>query len=163
MGAVNKEDSGLYFSWGNTEGHAEGSGYDFSQDEYNKTPASAITTNLSLSQDAARANLGAAWRMPTDAEFKELVDNCTHVWTTRNGIAGILFTSNVNGNSIFFPAAGIYDNTHINGKGTRGIFWSSSYNSAEIAYCLLINNSDVSPQYSTNRHYGFTVRAVLNL
>lgn len=163
MGAVHKEDSGLFFSWGNTEGHAEGSGYNFSQDVYNTTPGAAITTNLSLGQDAARSNLGAPWRMPTAAEFQELYGNCSCVWTTRNGVAGRLFTSNVNGNTLFFPAAGYYNGTSLNGSGTHGYYWSSTYYSATYARALYFYNSSVNPQNNSDRRDGFSVRAVLNL
>lgn len=163
MGAVNKEDSGLYFSWGNTEGHAEGSGYDFSQDVYNATPGAAITTDLSLSQDAARANLGAPWRMPTIAEFRELYDNCTNVWTRINGVAGRLFTSKVNGNTLFFPEAGRYDGTSLNAGGSRGYYWSSTYDSATNAHILYFDSSGVGLNSNSGRRYGFPMRAVLKL
>lgn len=154
------EGIGLYFSWGNTDGHAEGSGYDFSQDVYDTTPAAAITDNLSLSQDAARANLGTPWRMPTAAEFQELFDNCTNVWTTLNGVNGRLFTSNVNGNTLFFPAAGDYNGTSLNGRGSYGYYWSSTYISATSARVLRFDNSDVNPQDDFSRRLGFSVRAV---
>lgn len=161
MGAVNKEDSGLYFSWGNTEGHAVGSGYDFSQAVYDTTPGAAITANLSLSQDAARANLGAPWRMPTSAEFQELYDNCTSVWTTMNGVAGLLFTSNVNGNTLFFPAAGYYGGSSLSNRGSHGYYWSSTYGSATKARLLFFSSSVINPQSESSRHDGISVRAVL--
>lgn len=160
IGADAPEGYGDYFSWGNTDAHAEGSGYDFSQAVYDTTPGAAITANLSLSQDAARANLGAPWRMPTAAEFKELYDNCTIVWTTLNGVNGRLFTSNVNGNTLFFPTAGSYNGTSLNGRGSYGLYWSSTYSSATSARSLSFNSSNVSPQYNINRRYGFSVRAV---
>lgn len=163
MGANRKEDSGLYFSWGNTEGHAEGSGYDFSQDVYETTPAAAIADDLSLSQDAARANLGAPWRMPTAAEYKELYDNCTCVWTTMNGVNGLLFTSNVNGRTLFFPAAGYYSDTTLTSYGLSGFYWSTKYKSALNANSLRFSSSNVNPQNDSVRHNGFPVRAVLNL
>ena len=163
MGANSEEQSGLYFSWGNTEGHAEGSGYDFSQAVYDTTPAAAITTNLSLSQDAARADLGAPWRMPTAAEFQELYDNCTHVWTTKNGLRGILFTSKVNGKTLFLRAAGRYDGTTLGNQGTVGLYWSSTYFNATSARYLYFSSSEINPQRTNLRHYGFAVRAVLNL
>ena len=160
IGANSPEGYGHYFSWGNTDAHAEGSGYDFSQAVYDTTPAAAITANLSLSQDAARANLGAPWRMPTSAEFQELYDNCTCVWTTLNGVNGRLFTSNVNGNTLFFPAAGLYNGTSLYFRGSNGFYWSSTYNSATSARLLDFNSSSVYPQYIDNRRYGFSVRAV---
>ena len=150
----------MYFSWGNLIGHAKGSGYDFSQNEYDATPAAAITANLSLSQDAARAYLGAPYRMPTAAEFQELYDNCTHEWTTLNDVQGLLFTSNVNGNTLFFPAAGIYNGTSLDNLGQYGYYWSSTYFSATVARNLRFNSSDVDPQHNTARRFGFSVRAV---
>lgn len=162
VGARVPEEAGLYFSWGNLIGHAEGSGYDFSQAEYNTTPAAAITANLSLSQDAARANLGAPYRMPIAAEFQELYDNCTSEWTRINGVNGRLFTSNVNGNTLFFPAAGDYDGTSINTRGSSGFYWPSTYFSATNARCLYFNGSNVIPQYNYSRRLGFPVRAVVD-
>lgn len=161
VGADEPSDSGLYFSWGNVEGHRIGEGYDFSQEEYDTTPAASIDTDLSLSQDAARENLGEPWRMPTAAEFQELYDNCTVVWTTMNGVNGRLFTSNVNGNTLFFPAAGYYDGAFLGYRGTGGRYWSSTYDSAAGADGLSFNSSDVSPQGVTYRRLGIPIRAVI--
>lgn len=161
IGASTPEEPGVYFSWGNLEGHAVGSGYDFSQDEYDTTPAAAITADLSLSQDAARAILGAPWRMPFATEFQELYDNCTSVWTTLNGVNGRLFTSNVNGNTLFFPAAGICDGTSLSGRGSLGGYWSTRYDSAANARSLYFNSSGINAQSHDLRHRGFSVRAVM--
>lgn len=162
VGAKDQFDFGQYFSWGNTEGHNEGEDYDFTQEAYDSSPAADIATDLSLEQDAARANLGSPWRMPTSAEFQELVDNCTSVWTTLNGVAGRLFTSNVNGNTLFFPAAGYYSGTTLSSRGSVGYYWSSSYLSATDARRLSFSNSGVYPQGNNVRRYGFPVRAVMN-
>ena len=158
----NETEYGCYVSWGNTDVHAEGSGYDFSQEVYDETDAAAIATDLSLSQDAVRANLGAPWRMPTSAEFKALNDACTSVWTTLNGVNGRLFISNENGNALFFPAAGYYNGTSLSTRGSYGFYWSSTYNSATGARDLVFSSSGVDPQGSYGRSYGFSVRAVLD-
>lgn len=159
VGAEGSSDLGIYFSWGNIDGHKIGEGYDFSQAVYSTTPAAEIATDLSLSQDAARANLGAPWRMPTAAEFQELIDNCTSEWTTLNGVNGRLFTSNVNGNTLFFPAAGYYNGTSLNNRGSYGRYWSSSFYSSTNAQLLGFDSSDVNPQ-NNGRRRGFSVRAV---
>lgn len=130
---------------------------------YNASPGAAITANLLLSQDAARANLGAPWRMPTAAEFQELYDNCTSVWTTRNGVAGRLFTSKVNGKSLFFPAAGDYSGPGVSNRGSHGRYWSSTYNSVTSARSLHFESLNVYPQSNNERRIGISVRAVLNL
>ena len=51
---------------------------------------------------------GKAWRMPTRAEFEELIDpsKCSVKETTQDGVKGYKITSKSNGNSIFLPAAG---------------------------------------------------------
>lgn len=161
VGAEKATDPGLYFSWGNIEGHFIGEGYDFSQAIYDSTPAANIDTDLSLDQDAARSNLGTPWRMPTAAEFQELYDNCTSIWTTMNGVNGLLFTSNVNGNTLFFPAAGYYNGTSQNNLGNIGYYWSSTYNSAANALRLNFDSSTVGPQGVSLRRLGFSVRAVV--
>lgn len=153
---------GLYYSWGNIEGHSEGGGYDFSQEAYDASPGGALSTDLSVEQDAARAYLGAPWRMPTSDEFQELYDNCTHVWTTLNGVNGRLFTSNVNGKTLFFPAAGDYNGTTLNNRGSNGYCWSSTYFSPTNARNLGFDSSNVLPQSSNYRRLGFTVRAVMD-
>lgn len=160
IGAVEIYDFGLYFSWGNTVGHVEDSGYDFSESVYNNTPAAAIDTDLTLSEDAARTYLGTPWRLPSNDEFKELVDNCTHEWTSINGVAGYVFTSRINGNKLFFPAAGFYNGRLNNNRGARGYYWSSSYISATTAHPLYFNSSNISTETGGQRRFGFSIRAV---
>ena len=101
--------------------------------------------------------------MPTAAEFQELYDNCTSRWTTINGVNGRLFTSNVNGNTLFVPAAGYCEGTSLNNPGVSGDYWSSTYNSETVAIFLSFNSSGVYPTAYNSRRYGFSVRAVLNL
>lgn len=161
VGALTETGSGYYFSWGNLTGHSEGSGYDFSQAKYDTTDAASISANLTLAQDAAHANLGGLFRMPTSAEFQELYDNCTIVWTTMDGVEGRLFTSNVNGNTLFFPAAGYYGGTSLYYRRSRGYYWSSIYNSAAAALGLFFSSSSFNPHDGFNRSYGFSVRAVI--
>lgn len=161
IGAEEPSGLGLYFSWGDTEGHRRGEGYDFTQEVYNSTTAAAIASDLSLDQDAARANLGSSWRMPTATEFQELVDNCTSRWDTIHGVNGMLFISNVNGNTLFLPAAGDYNGTSLNNRGTIGLYWSSTYVNAQVARCLYFVNPTVTPQSNWGRYLGFNVRAVM--
>lgn len=162
VGAEEPSDSGIYFSWGNIEGHAVGEGYDFSQAVYDTTPGAAIETNLSLEHDAASANLGTPWRMPSSAEFQELYDNCTCVWTTLKGVKGYLFTSNVNGNTLFFPAAGGCVGTLLRYYGVNGFYWSSTYYTTKNARRLRFTSSTIQPQSDGERSVGFSVRAVIS-
>lgn len=163
VGAEKPSDFGLYFSWGNVEGHEIGEGYEFNQAVYDTTPAANIATDLSLDQDAARSNMGEPWRMPTVTEYQELYDNCTFVWTEMNGVNGLLFTSNINGRTLFFPAAGYYSGTSLNSRGSYGYYWSTNYNSDTLAHRFGFYSSDVFIVGSSNRYLGISVRAVLQL
>ena len=162
VGASTPYEHGLYFSWGNVEGHAEGSGYDFSDAVYAETAGAALTGNIPTNNtyDMARHNMGAPCRLPTDGEFQELNSNCDSEWTDEDGVAGRRFTSRINGNSIFFPASGDYNGTSLNNRGSNGYYWSSSYYSATSAYDLYFNSSNVNPAYNSGRRYGLSARAV---
>ena len=139
IGATTPYEHGLYFSWGNVTGHAEGSGYDFSDAVYAETAGAALTGNIPTNNtyDMARHNMGSPCRLPTVGEFQELNSNCTSEWTDEDGVAGRRFTSNINGNSIFFPASGDYNGTTLGNRGSYGLYWSSSYFSETYAYNML--------------------------
>jgi hypothetical protein len=163
IGATTPYEHGLYFSWGNVIGHAEGSGYDFSDAVYAETPGAALTGNIPVNgtYDPARHNMGAPCRLPTVGEFQELNSNCDSEWADEDGVAGRRFTSRINGNSIFFPASGLYDGTSLDLRGSYGLYWSSSYFSATSAYYLNFYSGGVNPANNNiYRRYGFTARAV---
>ena len=162
IGATSPTGWGWYFSWGNLDGHPEGSGYNFSQDVYDATDAASISQDLDASQDAVRAIKGGTWRMPTQYDFAELFNSAytTNEWTTVNGVNGRKVTSKINGKSIFFPAAGLYYGTSLSSRGSHGLYWSSSWYSADCACYMYFNSSSVYPQNYYNRYRGFSVRAV---
>lgn len=162
LGATTREGAGLYVSWGNIFGSRAGSGYDFSQEVYTETPAALINTNLTDEQDIVREQLGEPYRMPTQVDFQELVDNCTSIWATQNGVPGRLFTSNINGQSIFLPAAGIYSGSILSDLGTYGYYWSRNYKSAGDAYDLRFLTGSVGVNSFNARHLGATIRPVQN-
>ena len=109
-------------------------------------------TQLDLENDAAHMNWGGAWRMPTDNEFKELIDSCTCTYSEMNGVSGYTFKSKITGNSVFFPGAGYYNGTKFfpiekyEGGGRKsygGVYWSSSLSTgySHRASCLdLVRN-----------------------
>ena len=175
LGALKETDNGYYFSWGNLNGHSKGSGYNFSDATYSDSPAASIAASLTVSQDAARANLGKAWRMPSKEEFAELcnseyvdfidgsgnVISGTDKSTTYNGVVGLRIKSKANGNILFLPAAGFYSGTTLHNEGSSGYYWSSSFSTATHAYGLSFGSGGVIPQDDYSRRYGFSVRPVI--
>ena len=173
VGAKKPEDYGDYFAWGETEPKSEYSwdtykwcnGTSSSLTKYNMSLDYGIVDNktqLDLSDDAARASWGGKWRMPTDAEWTELRNNCTWTWTTQNGVNGRKVTSKVNGNSIFLPAAGARYGTTLYDAGSYGGYWSSALNTGYpgSAYYVYFYSDGVYRYYGYGRYYGQSVRPV---
>ena len=152
VGANAPEEYGDYFAWGEI---SPKSSYSSSNYSYSNNPSI-----LPMSADAANANWGGTWRMPTRAEQDELRTQCTWTWTTQNGVQGYTVNSRTNGNSIFLPAAGYRDNSDLYGAGSFGCYWSSSVYYSSRAYYLYFYVSSVDWDNSS-RYYGQSVRPVL--
>ena len=166
VGASNPQDAGLYFAWGETTGYTaeQVTGWvrAFDQDTYNTGSAATISADLTLEQDAAHVNMGGNWRMPTKIECKELIDKCTSTWTddyNNTGVAGRVFTSKTNGNSVFFPAAGACDVFSVNVQGSYGNYWAASWTSQDHSWRMYFYSGGITTYYGT-RFYGQSVRGV---
>ena len=157
VGASSPEDYGNYYAWGETTTKSE---YTNSN---SKTYGKSINDIKGNTQyDAARANWGGDWRMPTESEMEDLIYKCTWTWTTQNGVKGYKVTSKVNSNSIFLPAAGYRDGSSLNDAGGDGNYCSSTpYESnGYYAYGLYFNSSNHDMVYY-DRFIGRSVRPVL--
>ena len=180
-----------FFSWGNIDGHnpknnsfagvynwgsvnAADPWYD--GQPYGNTKGNTLAGDIPVGEefDAARANLGSPWRMPTTAEFAELFAGSIYIDATGteipaattdkrvtvNGIVGLYLQSKTNGNRLFFSASGFGAGSSWNSRGAGGHYWSASFYSARYARLLYFYSGGVNPQYYNNRYYGFAVRAV---
>ena len=174
VGADTPEAYGDYFAWGET---TTKSTYSWSTYQYCNGSANTLTkycnysdygyngftdnlTTLLPEDDAATANWGGNWRMPTREEFQELYNNTTVTWTQQNGVNGRLFTA-ANGNSLFLPAAGYRRDDELKGAGDWGDYWSSSLSAANSGHARdLYFTPDYYFVYNGDRNYGFTVRPV---
>ncbi len=178
VGAEKPEDYGDYFAWGETSPTAN---YSWSTYKYCKGSYDTMTkyctsssygtvdnkTVLDLSDDAAHVNWGGSWRMPTNAEFEELLNtsNCTWTWTTMNGVSGYKVVSKKSGyagNWIFLPAAGYRSGTDLGSVGSIGYYWSSSLSefSSYNARHLVFYSGNSYMDYRGSRYYGLSVRPV---
>ena len=174
VGATNPEDYGSYYAWGETTIKEN---YDWITYRYCLGSSNTLTKycnyasygyngftdnliTLEANDDAATANWGSGWRMPTYDEMNELYNNCTHEWTTQNGVNGRLFIG-TNGNSIFLPAAGSRYGSDLDGVGYGGNYWSSSRctgNPDNARYFFFY--SDGCSMYDYYRFCGLSVRPV---
>lgn len=179
-----------YFSWGNVDGYnpIPGNGFTYNwgginaqEPWYNNQPY-GLTNGASLNRnipqtveyDAARAKLNLPWRLPSSADFKELIDNTDFVEADGitiisrvnkiievNGCSGIYLKSKINGELLFLSCAGDGSGTKLNALGTQGYYWASTFHSARHGRCLSFIDTGVSPQNYKDRYIGFTIRPVI--
>ena len=179
VGATTPEAYGNYYAWGETEPKTTYSWATYkwcngssstltkycNNASYGKDSFTDDKTVLDLEDDAAAVNWGGAWRMPTDDEWTELRENCTWKWTddyNGTGVAGRIVTSNINGNSIFLPAAGCRYNNFLMNAVFFGYYWSSSLGTdyPDRAWGVDVD-SDFVGRDDYVRFYGLSVRPVL--
>lgn len=171
LGASSPEESGCFYAWGETTGSCDGrTNYGISDYYDDITEQVEQYENLPLGNDAVSTNWGGAWRMPTNSELSQLKNKYYTVWewTNVNGVDGYRVTSIVKGfegNSIFLPAAGYYDNDRIRYADEKGYYWSSTLTSGHDVSnnvgSLFISSSQISLQ-GNFPWPGLTIRPVVS-
>ena len=182
LGASKPTDYGDYYAWGETEPKAEYTWANYKWMQTGQSDWKHITkytvadgqtagiwydaggnfigdnkTTLEAADDAATAKLGSPWRMPTEGEIKELLDNYTWTETTQDGKNGYEVKGS-NGNAIFLPAAGYRVVSGLYDAGSWGYYWSSSLSTVYSFNARGLNlDSGVKGR---GRGLGFTVRPV---
>ena len=163
VGVETPEEYGDYFAWGETtpkDDYSWGTYQYGDGSTFTKYTGSDGLTTLLPEDDAATANWGEGWRMPTKEEFQELYNNTTVTWTQQNGVNGRLFTAD-NGNSLFLPAAGYRRYSSLYDTGIFGDYWSSSPGTDYPGNAwILYFSSGYYYVGSSYRYYGRSVRAV---
>lgn len=173
VGADKAIDCGLYFQWGDTKGYSKDqvgtkSGQKrFSWNDYkfkkNSTKYKAYGATLDLEDDAASANMGGDWHIPTPEQCQELIDSTTSAWTTFDGVSGIKFTSKKDASKyIFIPAAGCAWGSSVRGGESTGSIWTSMLSGCNIDFgqYAFFNTGSVKIGTS-NRNLGLSIRAVI--
>ncbi|MBO4664921.1 MAG: fimbrillin family protein [Bacteroidaceae bacterium] len=208
VGATSVTDYGKYYAWGETKAYGEEdqtnamnynyagrytktyynwNTYKWSNDD-NGNSFSKYTDypklNLDPEDDAATQNWGGAWRMPTEKEQNELVDNCYCMWTSSyngSGVAGyIMYVAksssdkgrvvsrgvipssdySLSDSHIFLPAAGGRIESSLVSAGTYGGYWSLKCNGSTHASVISFNSGICSSGRVSRRCEGYSVRGV---
>jgi hypothetical protein len=185
IGANSPEEFGDYFAWGETQPKDS---YGTASYKYCKDRMDSLTkyckdsyyghwgftdklAELLPEDDAATANWGSRWKMPTIGNCLVLVDSefTTTEWTTLHGVPGRKITSNSNGRSIFLPAAGYRHGTCLDGVGRHGSYWSSmlpfdllpcSNEARMLRISPAPTDYDMSVWKNCAREYGLSIRPV---
>ena len=166
MTPKDEDEKSLYFAWGEIEPK-----WNFTRENYTGNPdlyvgeeSSSSKKKLQLSDDAAYKILGRDWKMPTHADFEELLtcsfeyESASHCWKV----------TGPSGKSIYLPESGLMDGYGYIGFRKCGWYWSSEYPSWEptLAYSLYLNSTNSSPNYTQRinkdgeRYVGCPIRAV---
>ena len=174
VGAKKETDYGYYFQWGDIVNKRKSNrgwkrykhckGTKETMTKYCRYLLHGTVTDKSIldpEDDAATQIMGGDWRMPTIAEFGELLYNTTKEWIQVNGVNGYKFTAS-NGNYIFIPAAGAYLNGSVDNVGNYGDVWSSSLNTSHPcnAWGLHFSADKCNIDYNA-RNYSLPVRGVM--
>lgn len=168
VGAEDAWEYGDYFAWAETQPKGW---YNWSNYQYCNGSSNTLTkycnkssygfngftdnlTTLLPEDDAATINWGVDWRMPTWQDWQELSQNTSSMWTTQNGINGLLFIA-TNGNTLFLPAT--FD------ENSYGDYWSSSLSTSypdQASYRNFHSPGYNGWTYHYDRYIGRSVRAV---
>ena len=167
VGAKTAEEYGNYYAWGETKPKDAYSGsssvtYGLNNSDLKAQGIIDEDGNLTSSYDAAAANWGGDWKMPTIAEMNELESKCTWEWIKQNGVRGYKVTG-PNGNFIFLPAAGCWSYTSFtDGSCGYTYYWSSTHDSSTSNYTafLKFDSGSHGVFYGNICYYGCSVRPV---
>ena len=182
LGASAPEEYGDYYAWGEIsprsdvpEGAYAWAIYKLCNGEYahmlkyNTNSSYGEVDGLTILEkedDAAATNLHGFWRMPTAEEQDELLKSCTWNWTYRGNTYGYEIVSNVNGNSIFLPAAGYKgDFSDVSEVSETGLYWSSSLTNGSQMYTaqrLRFTDSEMD-LIDINRSFALQIRPVWDI
>lgn len=165
LGATSESDYGWYASWGNTEAHELGDGYDFSISSYEVSKANGLYGKLSITNDVAHAYYGGVCRLPTLADLEELINNTNHAWATKSGTNGLSMTSMINGNEIFLPASGYWNRSDASGFGEYGNYWTSESEDEDehtgLSKAIRIDDNVYIKTINAYAYIGLSIRAVI--
>lgn len=154
LGATSPEETGYYFTWGETIPCDAQNSHNLNNITYNLSKGDSlyfewklwvdihtyqwrdstkysknVAKNLESIDDAATANLGAKWKMPSKEQLSELIDTryTYNSYIYYKGVRVRKITSKKNGNSIFLPVTGYRAYQWI-GLPTSGQYLATSSN-----------------------------------
>lgn len=152
VGADSPSDYGDYFAWGETTTKS------YYSDENSLVYGKKLGDIAGNPQyDAACANWGNRWHLPTKTECEELIDKCTWTWTSQGGHNGYNVIG-PNGNKIFLPAAGSRISSTIV-DGIQGCYLSSTPYKNNSHYVMSFT-SGISFVDKFTSYAGYSIRPV---
>lgn len=114
--------------------------------------------------DIAAVNWGSNWRLPTQEEMQELLDQCTWTWTKRNDVKGYNIEG-PSGESIFLPVTGYREGPDSGiDVDNAGYYWTGTLRSDDTNYPYVLTFGEGFKGLNANkdilRSYGCAIRPV---
>ena len=157
MGASSPEDAGSYFAWGEIT-----TKYSYKEETSKMFGKEINDISGNSTYDAASARWGKGWRMPTKADFEELINNCRGQYILQGGVWGVKFTSKTNGNSIFLPTTGYKNDSALEQYNEKGYYWTSTPRSGFAHYGARFQLSKEGGKVDWGTaFYGYCIRPVM--
>lgn len=165
VGATVPQSAGLFFSWGNIQGHHwNGStfddGYNFNQANYSLSPGSQLTGDLDNAHDAAREYLGEHWKIPTSEQMNELIENCTKSIYNFGVRKCLVLISNSNRENLILPIVGVAVNQQLLNVDAISYYFTTKYNDTDRCTSLIVNENLTVRLQATFKRYGSFIRPV---
>mgnify|MGYP006872999812 CR=1 FL=1 len=163
LGANSVTDYGNYYGWGDATGLLTVGDRDglYGRNAKNENQVNChIGGNPEL--DIVAKELGGKWRLPTPEEIEEL-QHCTISQVrdyNKSGVNGYTFERN--GKTLFFPAAGYFNDSGQKDLGQFAEIWSDSTgtNSSYAYYYRIIPSDNKLTMESVNRKMHLSIRPV---
>ena len=161
IGATEPEEYGDFYAWGETEPKNEYTCDNYKwgkkSTKYNKKDGKTV---LDPEDDVVYLKTKGKAHIPTEEQIQELIDNTTTENQTINGVAGKLYKSKVNDNTIFLPYAGDWffssSAKHLWSRSCSSSIDSSNHHKVPYLFSGCFSNNIVE----LDRYDGFSVRGV---
>lgn len=159
IGATNELEFGNYYQFGKgSRQYSE----TYEEEQYIETEST-----LQLSVDTAKQTWGGEWHIPTKEQWEELKNNCDWHWYTPMGtnnlnpICNYYFGISNNGNTLYLPYCGYYNEGTLQGTAYMMYLSSTPGSTSSQLYFTYGYGNSVYIYQDTVKNYGFSVRPVL--
>lgn len=154
--AARPQQAGEYYGWGDSTPRCE-----YSRDVSKSHGVDTGDISNNLAYDEVRRVWGRGWRMPTIADFQELIDNCDYMFTQYGDSYGAIFMSRTNGQFIFLPLTGYKENWDFMDASIEGLYWTSTPHSEAFNDAHIFRFNATTSGYGwAQRHLGLCIRPV---
>ena len=146
LGASDEDTEGCRFAWGGIRPIFG----DNDEDYVNRINYESGSNFLAFDDDAAAVLLGNGWRMPTPADFRELMDNCTISCSETGDDTEFVLKSKNNGATLTFPVT-----------KSKSRYWTSQMHSGNAAFYFSPSVQSKDNCFAeASRSYAYFIRPV---